>query len=721
MEAKLNLFFHTLFFFSTFRTNSTVMNGVKSVLKRLYEDWLYKALLFVGTVAAIVYFLPRDGKFNYQFDLNKPWKYGQLMATFDFPIYKDEAVVKREQDSLIRLFQPYYRLDKNIGKDALAKLRSDYQKGLRTVLPADYLRHLERKLNEVYNAGILSAEAQARLRKDSTLAIMVVDEKLANSQNASALFSVKEAYAYLLHSDTLNYDPALLRRCSLNEYLFPNLTYDKARTETARKELLNSYSWANGIVLSGQKIIDRGEIIDQAMYNVLESLRKESIKRSESIGQKRLILGGQVLYVSLFILFFMLYLELYRKDYYERKGSILILFSLIVSYCVVTALMVANNFFNVYILPYAMLPIIIRVFLDSRTAFLTHVITVLICSICLRYPHEFIMLQVVAGLVSVFSLRELSQRSQLIRTAVLVILAYGLTYFAFELITENDLSKFNGSMYIYFVCNGILLLFAYPLLFLLEKTFGFTSNVTLVELSNINHPLLRRLSETAPGTFQHSMQVANMAAEAAIHIGAKSQLVRTGALYHDIGKMENPAFFTENQSGGMNPHKNLSYRQSAQIIINHVTDGLRLAEKHNLPKDIKDFISTHHGRGKTKFFYISWKNEHPDEEPDEAWFTYPGPNPFTKETAILMMADSVEATSRSLQEYTEESINNMVDRIIDSQTAEGFFKDCPITFKDIAIVKSVFKEKLKANYHPRISYPELSAADKGTSTQPAKA
>ena len=368
--------------------------------------------------------------------------------------------------------------------------------------------------------------------------------------------------------------------------------------------------------------------------------------------------------------------------------------------------MVTNNIFNVYILPYAMLPIIIRVFLDSRTAFLTHVITILICSITLRYPNEFILTQIAAGLVAIFSLRELSQRSQLFRTALLVILTYAAIYFAFELISENDLSKLNVSMYIYFIINGVLLLFAYPLLFLLEKTFGFTSNVTLVELSNINNDLLRRMSETVPGTFQHSMQVANLAAEAAIRIGAKSQLVRTGALYHDIGKMENPAFFTENQSG-VNPHKNLSYEQSAQVVISHVTDGLKLADKHNLPKVIKDFISTHHGRGKTKFFYISWKNEHPGEEPNEEVFTYPGPNPFSKETAILMMADSVEAASRSLPEYTEESISNLVDKIIDSQVQEGYFKECPITFKDIATIKAVFKEKLKTIYHTRISYPEL--------------
>lgn len=683
------------------------MSYFKTKKKFSFRDLLYKALIFAGTVTVIVYFLPRDGKFNYQFDIDKPWKYGQLMATFDFPIYKDDQVVKREQDSILARFQPYFQLDKTIEKDIIKKLRDDYQTDLRGVLPStDYIRYLERKLSEVYRAGILSTESLAKLHKDSTSAIMIIDDKLANQQSADKLYSVKDAYNYILTADTLHYRPEILRQCSLNEYIFPNLTYDEQRTETAKKEILDNYSWANGIVLSGQKIIDRGEIVSQETYNILESLRKESIKRSESIGQKRLMLVGQILYVSIFILCFMLYLELFRKDYYERKGRLSLLFTLIMFYCVVTALMVENNIFNVYILPYAVLPIIIRVFLDSRTAFLTQAVTILICSICLRYPHEFILLQLSAGLVAIFSLRELSQRSQLFRTAFLVILTYAAVYFAFELITENDLSKINGSMYTYFIINGVLLLFTYPLLFLVEKTFGFTSNVTLVELSNINNSLLRRMSETVPGTFQHSMQVANLAAEAANSIDAKSQLVRTGALYHDIGKMENPVFFTENQSG-VNPHKNLSYKQSAQVVISHVTDGIKLAEKNNLPKVIKDFITTHHGRGKTKYFYISWKNEHPGEEPNDELFTYPGPNPFTKEQAILMMADAVEAASRSLPEYTEESISSLVDKIIDSQVAEGYFKECPITFKDIATIKSVFKEKLKTIYHTRISYPEL--------------
>lgn len=672
------------------------------------KDLLYKVLIFIGTVGVIVYFLPRDGKFNYQFDIDKPWKYGQLMATFDFPIYKADEVVKREQDSILSSFQPYFQLDKEVEKKVLAKLKTDYQSHLRELLPStDYVRFLERTLSEIYRAGIVSTEELDKLHKDSISSIMVINDKMASHQPTEKVYSVKDAYHYILIADSSRYRPEVLRQCSLNEYLFPNLTYDEQRTETAREEILNDYSWANGIVLSGQKIIDRGEIVNQETYSILESLRKESIKRSESIGQKRLMLVGQILFTGIFMLCFMLYLELFRKDYYKRKGSLSLLFASITFYCVLTAIMVSNNIFNVYIIPYAMLPVIIRIFLDSRTAFTAQAITILICSICLRYPHEFILLQLSAGLVAILSLRELSQRSQLFRTAILVILTYIAVYFAFELITENDLSKFNGSMYTYFIINGILLLFAYPLLFLVEKTFGFTSNVTLVELSNINNSLLRRMSETVPGTFQHSMQMANLAAEAANRIGAKSQLVRTGALYHDIGKMENPVFFTENQSGNVNPHKNLSYEQSAQTIISHVTDGLKLAEKHNLPKAVKDFITTHHGRGKTKYFYISWKNEHPGEDPDEEVFTYPGPNPFTKEQAILMMADSVEAASRSLPEYTEESIGNLVEKIIDSQVAEGFFKQCPITFKDIDVVKTVFKEKLKTIYHTRISYPEL--------------
>ncbi|NCC11113.1 MAG: HDIG domain-containing protein [Bacteroidia bacterium] len=683
------------------------MNYLSKKKQVLSRGLFYKLILFVSTVAVIVYFLPRDGQFNYQFTVNKPWKYGQLIAAFDFPIYKADHVIKKEQDSLTSTFQPYFLINKGEQSKALLKWKEDYQHKLKDRLPSiTYYYHIERLLKEIYASGILSNEDQLQLT-NQTQSVMVVDEKLANTKMLSELFTIRQAYEHLLSADSLHFHPNILKQCSLNNYLVPNLTFDKERTESVREEMLKSYSWATGMVVSGQKIIDRGEIVNSETYNILQSYKKESIKRNESMGQKQLILGGQILFVSLLVLCFMLYIDLFRKDYYRNRSSLSLLFTLILFYCISTALMVANSFFSVYIIPYAMIPIIVRVFFDSRTAFITHLITILLCSITLRFPYDFILIQLPAGLVAVFSLRELSQRSQIFKTALLVVLTSATIYFAFELITESDLSKLNNRMYMHFFVNGILLLFTYPLLFLFEKIFGFTSNVTLVELSNINNDLLRRLSETAPGTFQHSMQVANLAAEAAIRIDAKSQLVRTGALYHDIGKMENPAFFTENQSGGINPHKSLSYEQSAQIVINHVTAGVKLAEKYNLPKAVKNFITTHHGRGLAKYFYISWKNEHPDEEIEEGLFRYPGPNPFTKETAILMMADSVEAASRSLPEYTEESISNLVDKIIDTQVAEGYFKTCPITFKDIDTVKGVFKEKLKITYHTRISYPEL--------------
>ena len=683
------------------------MRSFKTSKRFSYKNLIYKSLIFIATVSVIVYFLPNEGKFNYQFDINKPWKYGLLQASFDFPIYKNDIQVQKEQDSILADYQPYFQIDKEAEKNVLSKLREDYNKTLRHSLPGtDYVRYIERTLKALYEDGIIAGNDLKRMEEDSIIAIRLVDKNVATSRFIDQLYTVKEAYEYLLNADTTHYKKKILQQCNLNDYITPNLVYDEEKSEAAQKDLLSNISWANGFVLNGQKIIDRGEIVDEQTYNILESLRKEWEKRSDSVQEKRLTLAGQILYVGIFLFCFMAYLELFRADYYERKGTLTLLFALIVFFPVLSSIMVEQNLSSIYVVPFAMIPIIVRVFLDSRTAFMAHVTIILLCSITLRFPHEFILLQVVAGMVAIYSLRELSQRSQLLRTALVVFISYALLYFAFELIHEDDLTKLNTRMYIYFMINGILLLFAYPLLFLLEKIFGFTSDVTLVELSNINNSLLREMSEVAPGTFQHSLQMANLAAAAANKIGGKSQLVRTGALYHDIGKMVNPAFFTENQSG-VNPHKSLSYEQSAQVIISHITDGLKLAEKHNLPKVIKDFISTHHGRGLTKYFYISYKNEHPDEEVDEEKFRYPGPNPFTKEQAVLMMADSVEAASRSLPEYTEESISTLVDKIIDTQVSEGYFKECPITFKDIATVKALFKEKLKTMYHTRISYPEL--------------
>ena len=683
------------------------MKSFQSHSQSVLREWVYRTAIFVTTVAIIVYFLPHEGKFNYQFDINKPWKYGLLQASFDFPIYKSDERIRQEQDSILRLYAPYFTHDAAIETEMLKKFEKDYNEQLKQIIPSPaYQHHIERLLRLVYQEGLISPTDFNQLQQDSLRQLRIVEHNTSRLQDLQDVNTYKQAYEQLINADTIHYSRRLLQLCNLHTYLQPNLVYDAKKSESAKKDLLESISWANGFVMNGQKIIDRGEIVDELTYNILRSLEKESNRRGETVTERRLTLAGQSLFVVLFIGVFFIYLELFRSDYYQKRGSVTLLLSLMLLFSVLSSLIVEHALMSIYIVPFAMLPLIIRIFLDSRTAFMAHVITVLLCSITLRSPHEFILLQLVAGMAAIFSLRELSQRSQLLRSALLVTVAYSLLYLAIDLIHVSEVEQLTTYMYINFIINGILLLFAYPLLFILEKTFGFTSNVTLVELSNINTRLMRQMSEEAPGTFQHSLQLANLTAAAANSIGANSQLVRTGAMYHDIGKMMNPAFFTENQSG-FNPHDQLSYQQSAQVVISHVTDGLRLAEKHNLPQVIKDFIRTHHGCGLTKFFYISYKNEHPDEEVDTSVFRYPGPNPFTKEQAILMMADAVEAASRSLHEYTEESISQLVEKLIDSQVNEGYFKECPITFRDIATVKSVFKEKLKTMYHTRISYPEL--------------
>ncbi len=672
-----------------------------------YKDFFYRCIIFLVTVATIVYFMPKERSFSYQYEMNKPWKYGLLQASFDFPIYKGDEQVQAEQDSVMAFYAPYFYINNEIGEKMLLNFKKDYTDSLVRIIPYPHYRvHLERMLKDIYDKGILSPNDMSQLSLNKINKLQIVDQNTSKEKALDETYSIKQAYEQLVNADTINYNKLLLQRCNLDNYITPNLSYDAEKSETAKQDLLSGISWATGYVMSGQKIIDRGEIIDQHTFNILNSLRKEWDKRAETNTGKRLTLFGQILFASILILMFMIYLKLFREDYYHTRGKLYLLFGIIIMFPILTFVMVEHAFLSVYIIPFAMIPMLIRIFLDSRTAFMAHVISILICSIPLRTPHEFILLQLAAGMAGIYSLRELSQRSQLLRSSLIITGVYAGLYLALDLIHVNSIAQLSTQTYISFVINGVLLLFTYPLLFILEKTFGFTSNVTLVELSNINNKLMREMSEVAPGTFQHSLQLANLTAAAANRIEADSQLVRTGAMYHDIGKMLNPAFFTENQSG-VNPHDQLDYKQSAQIVINHITDGMKLADKYNLPQVIKDFIRTHHGAGVTKFFYISYKNEHPDEEVDISAFQYPGPNPFTKEQAILMMADSVEAASRSLPEYTEESISNLVEKIIDSQVQDGFFKECPITFKDISLVKGVFKEKLKTMYHTRISYPEL--------------
>ena len=670
-----------------------------------WRDILTRIGLVLVTTAIIVWLMPRNSTTNFKIERGKPWVYTELSAPFDFPIYKSDDVVKAERDSMMRQYEPYFIMNSEIAGKHIRQFYKDYNKGI-PGLTDDYLSIVANRLRELYGKGIMNNTDFTRLHQDSSRMIRIINGKDAASAAVSDLYSVASAYEQIFQDEALAKHKDILQKCNLNDYISSNLTYDKERSEASLNELRNSIALASGIVQRGQKIVDRGDIVDKKTYNILMSYKKETERREEGKKGLSLVIMGQVLYVMILISCFTIYLTLFRKDYFEKGRSTAMLYSLIVLFTVIASLMVEHSVLHVYIVPFAMVPIFIRVFMDSRTAFMAHFTMITICACILQHPLEFICVETVAGLTAIFSLRELSSRSQLFWTAVFVTFASALANLSLEWIRNSDILKLSLSEYNYIVINGILLFCSYPLLYLIEKTFGFTSNITLIELSDMNKTLLRKMSEVAPGTFQHSIQVGNLAAEIANKIGAKSQLVRTGALYHDIGKMMNPVYFTENQSG-VNPHEKLGAIDSAQMIISHVTEGVKLAEKYNLPNTIRDFISTHHGLGKTKFFYIQYKNTHPNEDVDELLFTYPGPNPFTKEQAILMMADTVEAASRSLPDYTEKTIRELVNKLIDAQVAEGYFKDCPITFRDIAYAKTVLIEKLKTIYHTRLSYPEL--------------
>ena len=681
------------------------MSGFNLKTNISWHDFLIRAGLVIGTVAIITWFLPRDSHNTYRIEKGKPWIYSDLKAPFDFPIYKSDEVVKSERDSLMRLYEPYFNYNKETEGIQVRQFVKDYNKGI-PGLPDDFISIIANRLHRIYAQGVMNNTDYAKFSKDTTQMVRIINGKVAASVQVSSIYSTVSAYEQIFAEPELAAHRDILQKCSLNDYISPNLNYDKERSEASLSDLQNSIPLASGIAQQGQKIIDRGDIVDSKTYNILQSFQKELDRREKNKQQINVTIMGEILYVTILVLCLTFFLTLFRKDYFEKPRSLAMLFALIIVFTIIASLMVSHNILHVFIIPFAMVPIFIRVFMDSRTAFMAHVTMILICACVLQYPLEFIAVELVAGLVAIYSLRELSSRSQLFWTAVLVTLSAALTNLSLDWIRDNSLTKIDYSEFNYLIINGLLLFCSYPLLYLIEKAFSFTSNITLIELSDMNKELLRRMSEVAPGTFNHSIQVANLAGEIAQKIGAKSQLVRTGALYHDIGKTLNPIYFTENQSG-VNPHEGMTYIDSAQMIISHVTEGMKLADKYNLPHIIKDFIATHHGQGKAKYFYVQQKNAFPDEPVDELLFTYPGPNPFTKEQAILMMADSVEAASRSLPDYTEKSIRDLVNRLIDSQVVEGYFKECPITFRDIEYAKTVLIEKLKTIYHTRVSYPEL--------------
>lgn len=672
---------------------------------KLLQSFVSRIVLVVLIVALIVALLPRSQGKMFHYDEGKPWMYGQLIAKFDFPIFKSEETLKNERDSIMKNFRPYFNVNPKIEEQKIGQFLKDYKNGI-LGLPPEYVTLVAQRLHELYQMGIANTAYFTDLQKDSNNVVHIVMGKQAISKPVGEIYTTLGAYENLFSTPQLSAKRSIIQQCNLNEYIEANLQYDKARSESEMNDMLSLIPQASGMVLEGQRIIDRGDIVDAKTYRVLDSFEQATEKRNESKDQVTSMLIGQSLYVFILLSLFTLYLTLFRNDYFEKPRAISLLYAMLIIFSIITSVMMNHNIFSVYIVPFAMAPIFVRVFMDSRTAFVSHVTMIFLCAVAVKYQYEFIIVQLVAGLIAIYSLRELSKRSQIFLTALLVTVGSAAAYLSLQLIQNDDFSKLDHSMYYHLAVNGIFLLFTYPLMLIIEKLFGFISTVTMFELSNTNNELLRTLSEVAPGTFQHSMTVGNLGVEIANKIHAKGHLVRTGALYHDIGKMVNPVFFTENQVG-VNPHDNISDLESAKIIIGHVTEGLRLAEKYNLPKVIQEFITTHHGTGLVKYFYINYKNAHPDKEVDEAPFRYPGPNPWTREQAILMMCDTVEAASRSLSEYTEESISNLVNKLIDSQVSSGFFTDCPITFRDIKIAKQILIERLMSIYHTRIQYPEL--------------
>lgn len=679
----------------------------KSIWQTLSRrSFLTVACTLLVSVVTLIYFLPRESKFGYVYELNKPWHYPQLIASYDFVIYKTDDEVKRERDSVVRQFVPYYRVDSLVAENQIAALRKDFYAGKFRGVPVYYLPRLVENMRQIYARGILDVSDYEGFLKGDSRVLRLIRGQEATTGEVENFFTIRTAYDYLLNRDKGALSQEALRECNLNDYLAVNVKNDTAKNRLELQSELSQVSDNIGMVQSGQLVIDRGQIVNSEQMRILNSLKKESEQRMDPSRGYWFIFAGQVIFVILLISLLFTYLKLFRRDYFSSPHSVLLLFSFVTVFPIITYLMMAHHFYSVYLVPYALIPIFVRIFMDSRTSFMAVVTSSLLSALSLHSPFEFVLWQIVTGATVIYSLRELTERSQLLRTVLAVVVVGLVISIGYDLSQGLNGDAFDRSRIVYMIIGGILLLFAYPLMYFVEKLFGFTSSVTLVELTNTNNPILRKMSKVAQGTFNHSMQVSNLAAEVADKIGAKAQLARTGALYHDIGKVLNPAFFTENQSG-VNPHDTISEERSAQIIINHVTDGLRLAEKYHLPQVIKEFIRTHHGTGLVKYFYIQYCNKHVGEPVDEEAFRYPGPNPQTREQAVVMMCDSVEAASRSLKEYTEESITQLVNRIVDSQLAEGHFKECPITFRDIADAKRTLIDSLKTIYHTRISYPEI--------------
>lgn len=663
------------------------------------EQKVIRGIIMIVLIACVWYFFPRQEAFHYEYELGKPWRYGRLSAPYDFAVYKSDSVVAQLEDSLRRQVTPRFTEDTSM----LTQHLNDLEK-ISISIPDKAYERLHNQLTELYGRGIVKGTTLDTLRQMRFHDVIVRIGNDAQACPVDSLLSEKQAFEALLLDTTYAY---LHSRINLRAFVEANLSIDTTMMRREYTRVRQEVSSASGLVLAESRIIDRGEIITPQLYDILNSYRKEEERRQSFSADKTLSTIGIILLAFLLLHSVLLYLELFRPWINNSQKATVLAVGGITLMMILTSLASEFSAPATYLVPIGLLTIVLCTFLGSRTAFFCHVVMTLLCAGVAAQHFEYVVVQIFVGMVIIFTLKDgLTERSQLMRVSVLSMITYFIGYIVVILVRDGSLTNTSWFMFLMLSINSILLLLSYLAIYALEKTFGFMSGVTLVELCNLGNKLLLKLSQEAPGTFQHSLQLGNITADAAKEIGANAQLVRTGALYHDIGKLWNPAYYTENQSG-VNPHEKLTVEKSVQIIKSHVTEGIKLAEKAGLPDEITDFIRTHHGKTMIKYFYNTWCNAHPGEEPDTALFTYEGPDPATTEQALLMMGDGVEAASKSLQSYNEENITKLVNNIIDGLVSSGRLNNANISLRDIQKVKASFVRSLLAIYHTRIAYPEL--------------
>ena len=670
---------------------------------------IYKFLMFAGVIALIVLAFPREGKFSLDFQKGKPWLHEDLIATFDFPILKSNDELKLEKNNILKDLKPYFKYDISITnlkkKDLINNFNSKWKQNSLYNKDAN-LKACINICDTLCKKGIIQVNDIIEDKPDDYV-ITLVKNNIAEEKELKDFFTIITAANYIKKelNKTNNIDKSFLYHI-LQEGLTQNVIYDQEITDKEKQQQVDDLSSTRGMIQKGQIVVSRGDIITTDKYNILNSYRKEYSSQIGSPKRYAIILLGQILLVSICIIILILFLFNFRKNIFNDNKKILLILLLIYIFVLATSIVFKHKPDYIYLIPLCILPIIIRAFFDTRTALFVIIITLIITGYIVPNSFEFAILQLITGIVTIISVSKLQNRAQFFLTSLLILFSYSLTYTCISIIQDGSFDNIKSITYAFFGANAMLTLFSYPLIFLFEKSFSYITDVSLMELSSTNTPLLRELASKAPGTFQHSMQVANLAEEAIYKIGGNPLLVRTGALYHDIGKVDMPMYFIENQASGSNPHDDLSYEESANIIIGHVISGIQKAKSHNLPEEIIDFIRSHHGTTKTMYFYSMHLKNIPDDEPiDESIFTYHGPIPFSKETGVIMMADAVEASSRSLKTYDEQTISNLVETVIYKQIEENQLINTDITLKDINTIKKIFKRKLMNIYHVRIEYP----------------